>query len=172
MRNRLMESNPILEIQLYLNDIARIYPEIPSVYPTGIYDERTRNSVMEFQKYFSLPVTGVVDLATWEKIISEHKICLHGINVPTSVSCFPSNISEFKLNDQHNCIYMLQIVLNNFRRHYPNYIEVPITGIYDERTEDAVKQFQQLSGLPVTGVLNRITWNTLNLINDTCRLYN
>lgn len=172
MRNRLIADNPVLEIQLYLNDIAQVHPEIPAVYPTGKYDDRTRSSITEFQKFFSLPVTGVVNLETWNKILVEHKRCSHCINVPSSVACFPTNMLEFKLGDQHNCIYMIQIVLNNFRRKYVNYIEVPITGIYDEKTEEAVRKFQQLSGLAGTGVINRETWNMMNLINSICRLYN
>ncbi len=172
MRNRLLADNPVLEIQLYLNDIAQVHPEIPSVYPTGNYDERTRNSIIEFQKFYGLPVTGIVDLETWNRLVAEHRRCSHCINAPSSVACFPTNVLEFKLNDQHNCIYMLQIILNNFGRHYTNYAEVPITGVYDKRTEEAVMQFQQLSGLPVTGVLNRETWNTLILINNTCLLFN
>lgn len=171
MRNKLAASNPVLEIQLYLIDIAQVHPEIPLVYPTGRYDERTRNAVTEFQKFFSLPVTGVVDLETWNKILSEHKVCSHCINAPSTVACFPSDVMAFRLGDQNNFIYILQIVLNNFKRKYANYVEVPITGIFDEKTEEAVKQFQRLSNLPVTGVLDRETWNTLNLINSTCRLY-
>lgn len=172
MRNRLMADNPVLEIQLYLNDIAQVHPEIPTVYPTGVYDERTRNSIIEFQRFFSLPATGVVNLETWNKMLVEHNKCLHCINVPSSVACFPNNLLEFKLGDQHNCVYMIQIILNNFRSRYVNYVEVPITGIFDEKTEEAIRQFQQLSDLPVTGVVNRETWNILNLINNTCGLYN
>ncbi|WP_313343896.1 peptidoglycan-binding protein [Sedimentibacter sp.] len=171
MKNKLAAANPVLEIQHYLNDIAQVHPEIPLVYPTGRYDDRTRNAVIEFQEFYSLPVTGVVDLETWNKILSEHKKCSHCINVPSTVSCFPNNVTEFKLGDQNNCIYILQIVLNNFKNKYSNYVEAPITGIYDKKTKEAVKQFQQLSSLPVTGILNRETWNTLNLINNTCRLY-
>ena len=171
MRDNLAAANPILEIQLYLIDIAQVHPEIPLVYPTGVYDDRTRNAVTEFQKFFSLPVTGVVDLETWNKILNEHQKCSHCINAPSNVACFPSKVMEFKLGDQHNFIYILQIVLNNFKRKYANYVEVPISGIFDERTEEALRQFQQLSNLHITGILNRETWNTLNLINNTCRLY-
>ncbi len=172
MKDRFMTKNPILEIQLYLIDIAQVQPEIPIVYPTGVYDDRTRNAIVEFQKLFSLPVTGVVDIDTWNSLLNEHRKCMHCINIPSCVACFPNNVKEFKKGDQNNCIFILQIVLNNFRKRYVNYVEVPLTGIFDDKTEEAIKQFQQLSGLPVTGILNRETWNTLNLINNTCHLYN
>lgn len=171
MKNKLAAANPVLEIQLYLIDIAQVHPEIPLVYPTGKYDERTRNAVIEFQKFFHLPVTGVVDLETWNKILAEHEKCSHCINAPSTVACFPSNVMEFRSGDQDNFIYILQIVLSNYKKKYVNYVEVLINGFFDDRTEEAVRQFQRLSDLPVTGVLNRQTWNKLNLINNTCRLY-
>ena len=34
----------------------------------GIYGQATADAVMEFQKIFNLPQTGVVDLATWYQI--------------------------------------------------------------------------------------------------------
>ena len=37
-----------------------------------------------------------------------------------------------------------------------------VDGIYDERTENAVRAFQHLFGLPVTGQMDFDTWETLN----------
>lgn len=35
---------------------------------SGIFDEITLNAVKEFQEGFGLPVTGLVDRATWDAI--------------------------------------------------------------------------------------------------------
>lgn len=58
----------VLQLQEQLDTIASIYTAIPSVVPDGIFGEATQRAVREFQSIFGLPVTGVVDFATWYKI--------------------------------------------------------------------------------------------------------
>lgn len=164
-------ANPILEIQLNLIEMSQVFPDIPRIFPTGIYDLETQRAVTEFQKKFNIPATGKVDYTTWSTLIKEHKKCLHCIKVPSSVACFPVNKTEYKRDDSGSLIWVLQIVLMNYHRRYKNYVDVHLTGIFDEKTEKAIKQFQKYSQLPVTGVLDRRTWNILNKINETCQLY-
>ncbi|MDD4124508.1 MAG: peptidoglycan-binding protein [Eubacteriales bacterium] len=55
-------------IQVQLNSISNNYPMIPKIRVDGIYGPQTQNAVSTFQQIFYLPVTGVVDFATWYKI--------------------------------------------------------------------------------------------------------
>jgi peptidoglycan hydrolase-like protein with peptidoglycan-binding domain len=55
-------------IQNQLNRIAQVYTAIPKVAEDGIYGLQTAAAVRAFQQIFDLPVTGIVDLATWYKI--------------------------------------------------------------------------------------------------------
>ncbi len=55
-------------IQEQLNRIGQVYSAIPAVAVDGIYGPRTVEAVKAFQRIFSLPVTGIVNLATWYKI--------------------------------------------------------------------------------------------------------
>ena len=55
-------------IQQQLNRIAQVYTVIPTLVVDGQFGPRTTNAVKAFQNVFSLPVTGVVDRATWYKI--------------------------------------------------------------------------------------------------------
>lgn len=164
-------ANPILEIQFNLRDIAQVHNDIPKVFPTGRFDSETQEAVIAFQKKYNLPATGKVDFSTWNAILNEHKICVHCIKPPQSVYCFPNNVYEYKKDDDGNIIYILQIILKNYQNKYKNYVDVHLTGIFDEQTEEAVRQFQKFSHLPVTGILDRQTWNLLNKINNTCHLY-
>jgi hypothetical protein len=60
---------PVQKIQNEINKINGSYPGIPKIIPAdGVFDERTRNSVRIFQQVFGLPVTGVVNFATWYRI--------------------------------------------------------------------------------------------------------
>ena len=38
---------------------------------------------------------------------------------------------------------------------------VPVDGIYGSRTRDAISEFQRITGLPATGVVNKATWDSL-----------
>jgi peptidoglycan hydrolase-like protein with peptidoglycan-binding domain len=91
--------------------------------------------------------------------------------MPQSVYCYPKSIYEYKRDDEGNLIYILQVILKNYHNKYKNYVDVQLTGVYDEQTEEAIKQFQRYSNLPVTGTLDRQTWNILNKIHNTCILY-
>lgn len=164
-------ANPILELQFDLNDIAMNNPDIPSVIPSGIFDQQTQYAISEFQRIFNLPVTGKADYETWNAIRKEHSMAIHNINTPGSVFCFPQNLKQCKMGDECYTIYVLQILLNYFHNKYKNYPDVKLTGIFDEQTEAGVRQFQKCSNIPVTGIVDRQTWNTLNKINETCKLY-
>ncbi len=54
--------------QQQLNRIADAYPAIPKLSVDGIYGPKTAQTVSIFQEVFDLPVTGVIDFATWYKI--------------------------------------------------------------------------------------------------------
>lgn len=58
----------VRQIQEQLDTVAGIYTAIPRVSIDGIYGPGTERAVERFQSIFGLPVTGVVDFATWYKI--------------------------------------------------------------------------------------------------------
>ncbi len=58
----------VRQMQEQLNRISQNYPAIPKLVADGIYGEKTKEAVEVFQKVFLLPVTGVVDYATWYEI--------------------------------------------------------------------------------------------------------
>jgi peptidoglycan hydrolase-like protein with peptidoglycan-binding domain len=55
-------------IQEQLNRIAQVYSAIPPLAADGNFGPKTAASVKAFQQIFSLPATGIVDIATWYKI--------------------------------------------------------------------------------------------------------
>lgn len=57
-------------IQEYLSFIADTFPSIPKVPATGLFGSQTRDAVRAFQQEFGLPVNGVVDFDTWNRIAS------------------------------------------------------------------------------------------------------
>ena len=58
----------VMQLQEQLDTIAQAYPAIPRIAADGIYGEKTKAAVAEFQHIFNMPISGVVDFATWYKI--------------------------------------------------------------------------------------------------------
>ncbi len=60
---------PVQKVQAELNFIRNSYPYIPKILSVdGNYGPNTKLSVQAFQEVFKIPVTGVVDFATWYRI--------------------------------------------------------------------------------------------------------
>lgn len=58
----------VRQVQEQLDTIAGVYTRIPRITADGVYGENTAEAVRQFQSIFKLPVTGVIDFATWYKI--------------------------------------------------------------------------------------------------------
>jgi peptidoglycan hydrolase-like protein with peptidoglycan-binding domain len=163
--------NPILEVQYYLKEISKYKPEIIIDSINGIYDSKTKDAVEKFQQLYGLPPNGIIDLATWSKLIYEYNKFFKMKNTPNMLDCFPSNISEVKLGDEKNIVYIIQILINNMEEKFKNYNKVNITGIYDQETESEIKKFQAMNKLPITGAVDVKTWNSLSAINNVCKMH-
>lgn len=62
------DSGSVRLLQEYLNYVAASYSAIPTVSPTGYFGERTRESVLAFQRVAGLSPTGVVEAVTWNAL--------------------------------------------------------------------------------------------------------
>ncbi len=58
----------VRQVQEQLDTIAGVYTKIPRITADGVFGENTAEAVRQFQSIFKLPVTGVIDFATWYKI--------------------------------------------------------------------------------------------------------
>ena len=58
----------VRQMQEQLDVIAEVYSAIPRIAADGIFGSATQEAVREFQSIFDLPVTGIVDFASWYKI--------------------------------------------------------------------------------------------------------
>jgi len=159
-------SENIKIIQLRLNRIAQNYPRIPKIpQPNGFFGPETTAAVREFQKIFNLPETGVIDKATW------YKTGYIYISVKKLAELDSEGISLSELPRQHEydisagaegaLVKSLQYYLAVIGAYYENVIPTPITGYFGKTTEDSVKSFQRVFGLPETGVVDLETWNDL-----------
>ena len=63
-----MTGQPVRSLQYMLNQLAIHNPKLIRLTVDGIFGERTLEAVMVFQREYHPPVTGVVDLGTWNAI--------------------------------------------------------------------------------------------------------
>lgn len=59
-------------LQTYLNTVAQVYTEIPTVNVSGTFDAATENAVIIFQRIFGIPQSGVVGPITWEILAEKY----------------------------------------------------------------------------------------------------
>ena len=63
-------------IQALLRELSAahdIFEELDESFVNGTYDEATAKSIRDYQRLARLPVTGEVDLLTWNYLITDHK---------------------------------------------------------------------------------------------------
>jgi len=158
--------NEIRRIQLRLNRIAVNYPSIPKIEnPDGIYGTETVEAVREFQKIFNLTQDGIIGRATWyaiQRIFNAVK----RLNELNSEGLTPADIANLRVTrlvrgDSGINVRELQYMLA-FTGNFVESVPVPtVDGIFGSDTENAVRAFQETYGLPVNGIVDTRTWNTL-----------
>ena len=69
------------------------------------------------------------------------------------------------LGSAGNPVLAIQRDLRRIRKNYPAIPDITTTlGIYDQETEDAVKKFQEVFNLPITGIVDKGTWYKIKYI--------
>lgn len=158
--------NDVAFFERRLNRISRNYPSISKITaPIGIFNEEADAAVREFQRLFDLTADGVVGRATWYKIaliynavkrVSE--LTSEGIPLEDVTDAANSTVAE---GDTGTAVSNLQFFLNFIGNFDPYVPSVAIDGIFGSATRNAVEAFQEQYGLPVTGVMDAESWNTM-----------
>ena len=154
---------PIRSLQTMLRVVAENDPRHIPVIPDGIYGPETLQAVSTFQRLHGLPVTGVTDQQTWEMIVAIYETALteQDSAYPLDIILNPSQI--IRKGERHHHLYLVQSMLLVLSQVYNSVSQPSHTGILDSATEDSLASFQQLSGLPMTGQLDKHTWKHLAL---------
>ena len=156
-------AQPVRSLQTMLRVIAQEDKQQPSLIPDGIYGNQTIRAVTAFQRNRGLPATGVTDQVTWEAIAAAYETAAIRIGPaqPLEINLDPGEI--LLSGDQTPNIFILQAVLQVLSGAYSSITPPSHTGILDEATSVSIQTFQELSGLPQTGEVDKITWKQLAL---------
>lgn len=158
-----LTAQPIRSLQTMLRVIAENDPSHPTLVPDGIYGPETVDAVAFFQKQHSLPVTGVTDQETWETIVAiyDGAVIEQDAAYPIQILLNPRQV--IRRGERHPHLYLVQALLTVLSETYSSVGAPSQSGILDDSTEDAIASFQALSGLPMTGQLDKHTWKHLAL---------
>ena len=150
-----------------LNRIGRNYPAIPRIYPVdGVFGAQTEAAVKKFQSVFNLTPDGIVGQATWYKLVFLYvgvtnlsELVSEGqpftaIQAPAAGVTLQEGSSGLSVSALQ---YFISIIAQ-FNSAIPG---LAIDGIFGPKTTQAVNAAQGQFGLPVTGTVNRATWQRL-----------
>ncbi len=153
----------IRNLQTYLRQISYFDPNITPPPIDGIFDSVTRQAVSEFQYSQGLPVTGVADRRTWDELYAAYRFSLSQNSIPRRVAFFPDLPKNYTLSPgcDNFTVSALQYMLRELEVRYGSWEPVEITGVFDEKTELAVRAFQAQNGLPDSGTVDRMIWNAV-----------
>ena len=156
-------NEPIYEAQRFLRALHfDTDGKIPLVSPDGIYGERTRAAVNEFQRLADLPVTGQIDYDTWTALYKAYRDSLTRSNLPLPLELFPTtNGYTTARGEKSDLAFIIQFILRALADNYTGIKGSDPTGVYDDSTMNDIMRFQNIYKLPETGLTDRNTWNRL-----------
>jgi len=162
-RNESFIGQPIRSLQTMLRVIAENDPAHERIVPDGIYGPETVSAVSTFQKIHGIPATGVTDNRTWDVIVELYEDALIEQQEAHPLALILNPGQVIRKGERHPHLYLVQAMLTVLAQTYES-IGIPSSsGILDEATEYALSSFQEISGLPMTGQLDKHTWHHLAL---------
>ncbi|MBR4971685.1 MAG: peptidoglycan-binding protein [Oscillospiraceae bacterium] len=156
-------AQPVRSLQTMLRVIREDAGYTDNVIPDGIYGSSTMEAVSQFQREHALPVTGVTDQVTWDRIVAEYGPALVRVDAAQPLQLILNPGQVIKRSERHPYLYLVQSMLLSISEVYGSVPAPPITGILDLPTAEALSAFQYLNALPQTGELDKITWKHLAL---------
>lgn len=157
-------NQPIKSLQLMLKTISYALGTIPIVNPDGIFDSATEEAVRAFQREYDLPVTGVADEETFNRIVEIYQVAQELISLAQApVIHYPATLT-ISPGQFHPHIYLVQAMFTAIHNEFPEFKALDLTGTLDRDTEYNLRLLQERAGFPVSGVLDKPTWNRLNLL--------
>lgn len=88
------------------------------------------------------------------------------INTAVGVSGVPSSWPGYNLTigSSGDKVRQIQTQLNRIAQNYPAIPTVAADGIFGQRTAEAVRSFQRIFGLPVSGIVDYPTWYKISAV--------
>lgn len=161
----------VVNIQYLLAYLSQFYNTVPLIDIDGIFGQETASAVRAFQQTFDIPVTGEVDLETWDALYKTYIGFLETIPfkyVEGNVLPYPG--VQLRLGSESDSVRVLQEYIGYISQFIESIPFVPVTGYYGTQTRDAVLALQAFLGITQNGVVGANAWNEISSLYSD--LYN
>ena len=137
-------------------NLSAVLPELLLIVD-GIFGRETQQAVRVFQAREGLPVTGIADLQTWE-LLNDRAESARVFQLeaePLRLALLPGQILRTGEKNRH--LFLVQGMLAALCDAYE---DIP-SGVLDQPTAESIRAMQARYGLPVTGEVDKATWQLL-----------
>ena len=153
-------------VQRKLLDLTTIYNNLPVVTIDGIFSDNMQRAVKKFQQLNALEITGDLNAVTLGKINQIHEsnsvdFEVREVRQENGVNYLNQSKNQLEKGDTGQYVVMLQKYMNIVSKRNTSIPSLVVDGYYGQKTEMAVKEFQNLFQLQVDGKVDDITWNVL-----------
>lgn len=135
---------------------------MPRLIPDGRFGEETLEAVMVFQRDHGMPVTGVVDMATWDAVRQAYGEVMGRIGPPMPLRVLEHGKSGFQSGDKREQITLLKTMFAALAGQFAGFESGSgPDGAFREAEAHNTRLVQRASGQPETGVMDRAAWDAL-----------
>lgn len=158
----------IRNIQYFLTYLSEFYSQIPPLEIDGIFGAQTENATKAFQRLFEIPITGRVDLTTYDLLYRTYLGFIQSIPFKyLDGKIYPYPGIPLRVGSESEVVRLLQEYLNYISQFFIQIPSVSPTGYFGQRTKEAVIAFQRINGLEPSGTVAFATWNAVTSVyND------
>lgn len=160
--NELKYSDVGLGVQVLhyvLLTIAYFDPDLPSLRLNSVFNDNTKAMVINFQKKYGLPATGVVDADTWNELVTVYRETIR--NIPEEYVQYEDELFQGRLlalGMSGDDVRIIQNFLLKICQQTGNIPGVRVSGIFDDLMEKSVMKIQSMFNQDTTGVIDPVTW--------------
>ena len=153
----------VRNLQRYLRRLSFDDPAIPRVPIDGVFESATEDAVKAFQQKLGIPPTGRADRNTWDRIYDAYLRAERASDRTPVTNFFPSYPEGYEISpgERSLTVSLLQLLFRELSVVYDILTFAEVTGVFDQTTEQNVRQFQRTALLPETGRVDLETWNRI-----------
>ncbi len=143
----------VKQVQIYLN---RVTNDGNFIAPSGIYDDATKKSVIDFQTKMGLIPNGVVDIETLDVLYSEYITVNKKEEINRLGIEFPIQIGDYNEDINH-----INRALSTLLDHYGHFHRIRVNNYYSSETDKAVKLLSEIYKLDYKGYIDEIFYSLM-----------
>ena len=142
-------------MQSYLNAIKNgMFPALDRLTVDGVYGQRTKGTVMQYQGLKGLKQDGIIGKMTWDSIVTDYE------SLPVVPSDeYPGYV--LRPGASGTAVRNMQLKLNSVNPVYTAINYQTVDGRYGNNMTNAVRRFQGQFGLTTDGVIGPATWSKI-----------